>query len=1129
MRSHLAFYRLFAALFFAEISIASLASGYWSRFYGTPGVEHLFGAEKTADGGFILLGQYQSDYYGDKDLTLLKLDPLGHIEWQRRFFTADTEEPAGVCELPSGGYVVACNQVSQSAPSDFFLAWLEPDGDTTIVKAYETADKITLRFFEFARDGSFFLVGSSGSDNNWLARLDASGEIRWQRALNLSSEPYDIEDAAPTGDGGLIVAASFKADPGYTGDKVAAVKVSGSGTIEWSKSYGRLRGAGDVRLSLLPDGTIGLAASAYIDALSAWGLWFASLGIGGDIQWQKGIAGFSRYEEAGIAICAASSGGWAAAFQGMDDDNDWNAAVRISRSGEILWSSRLDFPREPWVKNIMEVPGGDIVMAGDAYMAYQSTSEIYLQKIDSSGHIPSYCKGGRDFSADSATTNCSSQTLQAMVSPGDMLREKTFSVSWEESSNCEYTYCESAPTCTMLVDVSVPATVVPLAGVTFAAGVSTSPGCEGETSYEWEFGDGTPASDAQVAVHSYASPGDYSWHFNAVTGENSYETSGIILVTSAPAESNTWATQYMGMAYDFGRLLDEGAEGYTCMARSSYYGFGEGDSILCRLGRDGTERWQRRYSAEANLSLRAIEKLAGGGYIAAGSASPHEDFPYELPQDFVVLKLDDEGNPLWARNYGGNDAEESFDICQSRDGGYFVAGYSMSFGAGRKDAWVLKLDGAGDIAWQKTLGGSREDWASSVLETSDGGCLVAGTTGTDTGYTGFLARFSAGGDLVWQAVLAPAQISLFRAIGSADGGIFVSGNVPSGDVWLMKVRADGSQAWMRIFRYEGKQEMVSLFETVDGNLSAAATSEMQNSWEKAGLVFLVGDSGQLIWGKRYDIPYLTASCPSSDGGLLLSGSGNTAASSDYALIMKLDAEGYDPACTFYVDVIDGDVAEGDFKLEPSQLQVGDTRIPSAALGVNVDEPIYDFSLRCSGASPLCRFQTAVSVPPEVAVGGQAAFVADARPIDCGPAGASYAWDFGDGSRKDSNSLTTHSYASVGSYRWSMEIEFTGALPAHYTGVIEVKPPPAPRPEITGVSKAGSPFKLKVAGQNFHKDCTIRIDGIAVPKTIWKNSNSLVASGGSALKAMVPKNKQVLVTVVNNDDGAVSKPFAYTRQ
>ncbi len=97
--------------------------------------------------------------------------------------------------------------------------------------------------------------------------------------------------------------------------------------------------------------------------------------------------------------------------------------------------------------------------------------------------------------------------------------------------------------------------------------------------------------------------------------------------------------------------------------------------------------------------------------------------------NFFVLKLDQTGGVSWQKAYkmgSGDDYANS--IQQTSDGGYIVVGSTYSFGAGQEDMWVLKLDQVGIVSWQKTYGGSLDDWAYSIQQTRDGGYIVAGET-----------------------------------------------------------------------------------------------------------------------------------------------------------------------------------------------------------------------------------------------------------------------------------------------------------------------------------------------------------------------------------------------------------------
>ena len=94
--------------------------------------------------------------------------------------------------------------------------------------------------------------------------------------------------------------------------------------------------------------------------------------------------------------------------------------------------------------------------------------------------------------------------------------------------------------------------------------------------------------------------------------------------------------------------------------------------------------------------------------------------------DIWVVKLDSDGDISWQKTFGGNLFDRAYSIQQTTDGGYILAGATQSFGSGDDDMWLIKLDSSGDIAWQKTYGGSDSDIAYSIHQSWDDGYIVAG-------------------------------------------------------------------------------------------------------------------------------------------------------------------------------------------------------------------------------------------------------------------------------------------------------------------------------------------------------------------------------------------------------------------
>ncbi|RME64713.1 MAG: hypothetical protein D6778_07465, partial [Nitrospirae bacterium] len=113
----------------------------------------------------------------------------------------------------------------------------------------------------------------------------------------------------------------------------------------------------------------------------------------------------------------------------------------------------------------------------------------------------------------------------------------------------------------------------------------------------------------------------------------------------------------------------------------------------------------------------------------------------------------------WVKTYGGTNYDKAYSVQETSDGGYIVAGWTQSFGAGYGDFLVLKLDADGNVQWQKTYGGADDDGASSIQQTSDGGYVVAGYTASfgAGGYDVWVIKLDANGNVQWQKIYGGAD------------------------------------------------------------------------------------------------------------------------------------------------------------------------------------------------------------------------------------------------------------------------------------------------------------------------------------------------------------------------------------
>lgn len=168
--------------------------------------------------------------------------------------------------------------------------------------------------------------------------------------------------------------------------------------------------------------------------------------------------------------------------------------------------------------------------------------------------------------------------------------------------------------------------------------------------------------------------------------------------------------------------------------------YGEHDFWVVKLDASGAKQWDKSYGGDASDALTALQQTSDGGYIFAGNSASSTNGNKTTAGfgdvDYWIVKTDSAGNPQWQRSFGGSGYEQLFSVQQTADGGYVLGGFSYSPGDGNKtatnyggaDYWVVKLDSSGDKQWDKSFGGNDADFCRSVRQLDNGGYVVAGTS-----------------------------------------------------------------------------------------------------------------------------------------------------------------------------------------------------------------------------------------------------------------------------------------------------------------------------------------------------------------------------------------------------------------
>lgn len=362
---------------------------------------------------------------------------------------------------------------------------------------------------------------------------------------------------------------------------------------------------------------------------------------------------------------------------------------------------------------------------------------------------------------------------------------------------------------------------------------------------------------------------------------------------------------------------------------------GDDDYWVVKVNSLGVIEWEETIGGTGSDLLYDIQQTTDGGYILGGeSKSPISGDKTEnrigSEPDYWIVKIDNAGNIEWDNTIGGTGDEGFSSLDQTSDGGYIIGGTSHSVISGDKteglvgdnDYWIVKLNSAGVVEWDETIGGLWDDILTSVEQTSDGGYIIGGysksdasgdksenTIGTDYLYDYWIVKTDNLGNVEWENTLGGKKYDFLKVVKQTQDGGYIAGGYSESqisadksenrigdyDYWIIKLNSSGIKVWDNTIGGSGYDNLKTLDLIGDGGFIIGGTSLSNISGDKTENMISYPATGFDYWIVKTDVngvvewdntiggtgdDQITTIISTADGNYLAGGYSNSVVSGD---------------------------------------------------------------------------------------------------------------------------------------------------------------------------------------------------------------------------------------------------------